>query len=220
VYTCGRNVEGQLGYVGSKLSTLLVNERGHRYQPVFSSVNHEDLLHRKVKQVYGGGEFTLLQLQDQELLVLGTTIMPNTATPATTSAGATATSLLARNPTSAATSTTSIMNTNNASWISFFQVEHKVIHQIGCGFGCVAVVVKGYRQPLGLQTLCAKVIRHTPYLYYPIYAPATSPSTSSSTSPTTCTEEQGGEDWDDFEPLPSASSRLPRYLQETIQSLM
>jgi hypothetical protein len=136
VYMCGRNEEGQLGLPAS--CPLSINERGHRFQPVFMQVTEGDLLNRNVWKVVGGGEYTIFFCGDNDVVGVGKAAVL---------------------PSSGSSSNSLSVSHETPILLPEFRREKREILQISCSFNCT-MVLTGPRHPPSLKKVCSDVIRH------------------------------------------------------------
>ena len=143
VFVCGRNVEGQLG-LNNQYYSLPVNERGHRYQPIFTHLKDGDLKYsRKIQKIWCGGEHTLFYGGGYDLIGTGQSTHGELG--------------------HAISSNESIHSF--PSTIPFFQMEKREILQVSCAYHCSLILV-GRRNPVSLRRLCSEVIRKHPELFF------------------------------------------------------
>lgn len=134
VYMCGRNVEGQLGI--HPAIELPVNERSHRFSPLFTHTSEGDLAGRKISQIICGGEHTIFYGSDHDVMGVGLTNRGQLG----------------------------LFSQNNLSFaetrmIDYFKHEQRSILQISCGFSC-SLVLLGRRTPASLRNMCSDIIRN------------------------------------------------------------
>lgn len=171
VYLCGRSVENQLGL--GDTGGHYINERGHRYQPLFQPSRLGDLALVFVSNVACGGEHTLFHTSDYEVVGVGLNRfgqlggepkLPSVSRPN----GAASTTVSTSASTSRVTADHHLDIDNEGFYalprqIPYFQQEKRVILSLSCGFSC-SMVLMGARQPASLRVLCTRTIQSVPEL--------------------------------------------------------
>lgn len=161
VYLCGRSVENQLGL--GDTGGCYINERGHRYQPLFQPSRLGDLSLVVVSNVACGGEHTLFHTSDYEVVGVGLNRFgqlggdPNLSLSTASTVSA-----------SHVTADHHLESDQEGFYalprqIPYFQREKRTILSLSCGFSC-SMVLLGARQPANLRVLCTRTIQAVPEL--------------------------------------------------------
>lgn len=144
VYLCGRNVEHQLGLHPDRPSHI--NERGHRYQPIFTHTHEGDLAFARVTQIASGGEHTVFFTSEHDVIGVGQTHRRLHGN------GNGAGNLQAQQ----AAQVPKVID-------HFHQLKRNIL-QISCGYNSLAVLV-GEMSPPSLRKVCSTMIRNAPVLW-------------------------------------------------------
>lgn len=149
VYVCGRGLEGQLGLPATSLQ---VNAQGKRYQPTFKRVEHPLLDFKRVRSVHCGGNCTIMQGGEVEVLGMGAAM--HGQMPCDMSRAITGVPFQIPRP----------------DILPYFQQEQKQVLQVATGVTSSLFLLGKRVDVLTLAKLCSDTIRGNPRLISMLHA--------------------------------------------------